>query len=55
MLAGGKSAGIKGGRHIRYKPQTPMNNLLVTLLDKSGVPTDLLGDSTGKLDLLSGL
>src|SRR5580698_5099653 len=48
VLAGGKSAGIKGGRHIRYKPETPMNNLLLTLLDKSGVPTDTLGDSTGK-------
>jgi hypothetical protein len=55
VLAGGKSAGIKGGRHIRYKPETPMNNLLLTLLDKSGVPTDALGDSTGKLDLLSGV
>jgi hypothetical protein len=55
VLAGGKSAGIKGGRHIRYKPETPMNNLLLTLLDKSGVPADTLGDSTGKLDLLSGV
>jgi hypothetical protein len=55
LLAGGKSAGTKGGRHIRYKPETPMNNLLLTLLDKSGVPADTLGDSTGKLDLLSGV
>jgi hypothetical protein len=55
VLAGGKSAGIQGGRHIRYKPETPMNNLLLTLLDKSGVPTDTLGDSTGKADQLSGV
>ena len=53
VLAGGKSAGIRGGRHIRYKPETPMNNLLLTLLDKSGVPADKLGDSTGKADQLS--
>ena len=50
VLAGGKSAGLKGGRHVRYKPETPMNNLLLTLLDKSGVPIETLGDSTGKLD-----
>jgi hypothetical protein len=55
VLAGGKSAGVKGGRHIRYKPETPMNNLLLTLLDKSGVPGETLGDSTGKVDQLSGV
>jgi hypothetical protein len=55
VLAGGKSAGIKSGRHIRYKPETPMNNLLLTMLDKSGVPGDTLGDSTGKVDQLSGV
>jgi hypothetical protein len=53
VLAGGMSTGIKGGRHIRYKPETPMNNLLLTLLDKTGVPGDTLGDSTGKLDQLA--
>jgi hypothetical protein len=26
-----------------------MTNLLVTLLDKAGVPMDRLGDSTGKM------
>jgi uncharacterized protein DUF1552 len=55
VLAGGKSAGVKGGRHIRYKPETPMNNLLLTLLDRSGVPGDTLGDSTGKVDQLAGV
>jgi hypothetical protein len=55
VLAGGKSAGIKGGRHIRYKPETPMNNLLLTMLDKSGIPGETLGDSTGKVDQLSGV
>jgi hypothetical protein len=54
-LIGGKSANIKGGRHIRYAPETPMNNLLLTLLDKAGVPGETLGDSTGKLDQLSGV
>jgi hypothetical protein len=30
-----------------------MNNLLLNLLDKVGVPTETLGDSTGKLAYLS--
>jgi hypothetical protein len=55
VLAGGKSVDIKGGRHLRYKPETPMNNLLLTMLDKSGVPAETLGDSTGKVDQLSGV
>lgn len=55
VLAGGASAKLKGGRHIRYAPDTPMNNLLVSMLDKSGVPAETLGDSTGKLDQLSGV
>ena len=55
VLAGGKGAGVQSGRHIRYKPETPMNNLLLTLLDKSGVPGETLGDSTGRVDQLSGV
>jgi len=53
VLVGGNSVNIKGGRHVRYKPETPMNNLLLTLLDKAGVPGETLGDSTGKIDQLS--
>jgi hypothetical protein len=52
VLAGGKSAGVHGGRHVRYKPETPMNNLLLTLLDKLGVPIDRFGDSSGRADRL---
>lgn len=55
VLVGGRSLGIRGGRHVRYKPETPMNNLLLTMLDKSGVPAETLGDSTGKLDQLSDI
>jgi hypothetical protein len=53
VLVGGASAGVKGGRHIRYDAETPMNNLLVTMLSKAGVPVDHLGDSTGQLTHLS--
>jgi hypothetical protein len=43
--------GFNGGRHVKFPDRTPMTNLLLTLMDKAGVPTDKLGDSTGKLDL----
>jgi hypothetical protein len=55
VLVGGANCNIKGGRHIRYAPETPMNNLLVTMLDRAGIPAETLGDSTGKLDQLSGV
>lgn len=41
----------QGGRHVSYPKETPMTNLLLTLLDKVGVPADHLGDSTGALSL----
>ena len=38
----------------RARPeQTPATNLLLTILDKMGVPVDKMSDSTGKLDLLT--
>ena len=46
----GRAAGrLEGGRHLKYPDHTPMSNLLVTMLDKTGVRTDALGDSTGSL------
>ena len=53
LLAGGGSGQIKGGRHIRYPDDTPTTNLFLTLLDKLKIPLENLGDSTGRLDLLS--
>jgi uncharacterized protein DUF1552 len=50
LVAGGGSGQLKGGRHINL-PETPMANLLVSLLNKVGVPTEQLGDSTGQLSL----
>jgi hypothetical protein len=52
-LIGGGCGKIKGGRHIRCAEDTPMNNLLLSMLDKAGVETEKLGDSTGKLQHLS--
>jgi hypothetical protein len=52
-LVGGKNAGIKGGRYIRYPADTPLANLHVTILEKLGVPVEVFGDSTGRLDRLT--
>jgi hypothetical protein len=51
LLLGGASAGIKGGRHLKFSGDTPMANLLVTVMDKLGVPPETIGNSTGQVDL----
>ena len=53
LLLGGGGGKIKGGRHIRYPDGTPLANLFLTMLDKLGVNVEKLGDSNGRLDLLS--
>ena len=51
LLAGGAAGRVAGGRHIAYAGDTtPLTNLYLTMLDKVGVPTESLGDSTGKLN-----
>jgi len=46
LLAGG---GVKGGRHLQYSDKPSIANLLLTLMDKMGVPVERLGGSTGML------
>lgn len=53
LIAGGACGSLKTGRHVNYEKETPMNNLFVTALDRMGVPTEKLGDSTGTLEHLS--
>jgi hypothetical protein len=57
LVVGGAAGRLKGGRHLAYRDQPPMANLLVTLMDKLDVPVERLGGSTGKLplDTLSGV
>ena len=54
-LVGGKSAGINGGRYVRYPEDTPLANLHVTILEKLGTPVEAFGDSTGRLGRLTGV
>jgi hypothetical protein len=43
--------GIKGGRHLVFKGEPPMTNLLLGMLDKVGAPVEALGDSNGRIQL----
>ena len=49
LLAGGACGQLAGGRHIRTAADTPMANMLVSILEKVGVEADGIGDSTGRL------
>ena len=51
-LIGGSNY-VKGGRHLRYPKETPLNNLFLNVLDKVGVHSENFGDSTGRLAYLS--
>ena len=57
LVMGGGAGTLKGGRHLTYSGKPTMANLLVTLMDKMGVPVERVGGSTGKLplDTLSGM
>jgi hypothetical protein len=46
----GKACGqVKGGQHINFEQRTPLANVLLTMLQRTGVPIDKLGDSTGAI------
>jgi hypothetical protein len=53
LVVGGGAGQIRGGRHLRFPKETPLTNLYMTVLDKVGVPTERIGDSTGAVELLS--
>lgn len=52
LMAGGGGGSLKRGRHVRVDENTPLTNLYRSMLDVAEVPTEKIGDSTGKLDAL---
>ena len=50
LLFGRAGGAIASGRHVRFDG-VPLNNLWLSMLDKSGAGVDRLGDSTGRLAL----
>ena len=55
LVAGGAAGAVEGGRHLRVAEETPLTNLQLAVLEKLGVPTEKLGDSTGVVKHLSGV
>jgi hypothetical protein len=51
FLAGRASGAIRGDRHIQCAQDTPMANVLLTLMHKLGVDLARIGDSTGEVSL----
>ena len=51
VLVGGGAGQLKGGRHLRFPKDTPMNNLHMSLLEKVGVSVEKFGDGTGAMNL----
>jgi len=52
-LFGRAHGGIKPGRHIVYKEQTPVTNLHATLMGRMGLEPETIGDSNGTLEQLT--
>ena len=52
LVAGGAAGNMRGGQHIKFNDPTPMANLHLTLLNKSGVPMESFADSEGQVDKL---
>ena len=55
VLAGGGGGQVKGNRHLRFPKETPLNNLLLSMVNKAGVPVEKFGDSTGTMDCLANV
>ncbi|MFT5522828.1 MAG: hypothetical protein ACI9G1_004115 [Pirellulaceae bacterium] len=53
VLLGGGGGTINSGRHVRYKEETPLTNLYVSMLNRVGAKTESMADSTGPLKDLS--
>lgn len=52
VTAGGKSIGMRTGKHLNCPDGTPLANLWLTQASALGVKTDRFADSTGTLDQL---
>lgn len=51
LTAGNLGGRFATGYHYKCRMDTPMANLLLTILNRAGAPVEKLGDSTGMLEL----
>jgi hypothetical protein len=47
-VLGGGCGKLRGGQHLRYPDRTPISNLLLTMVQRAGVPVESIGDSSGE-------
>jgi hypothetical protein len=55
VLLIGRGGGFRMSSHMVYPKETPMTNLFLTLLDRMGVPSEKIGDSTGQIEHLGNV
>ena len=48
-IIGGGCGTHQGGQHINFAERTPLANVLLTMLQRAGVPIEKVGDSTGAI------
>ena len=51
LMAGKLGGQFETGRHLAYPMDTPMSNLLLSILQKAGAHVDKIGDSTAPLEV----
>jgi len=47
-ILGGANGKVKGGQHLKYPEQTPLSNLLLTVVQRAGVEVNKVGDDGTK-------
>ena len=47
-IIGGANGKIKGNQHLKYPDQTPLSNLLLTLVQRAGIAVEKVGDDGAK-------
>jgi hypothetical protein len=52
LVVGGGCGKLKGNQHLKYADQTPLANLLATVLERAGVPEEKVGNSNGLMSEL---
>jgi hypothetical protein len=47
-ILGGANGKVKGGQHLKYADQTPLSNMLLTVVQRAGVEVNKVGDDGTK-------
>ena len=51
LVMGGANGSIATGRHLALEKDTPVANLFLAMMNRSGVRRDSFGDSTAALEI----